>query len=335
LPRLPSARIDAGKVNEFWTLVAPLLSDADLAGSYLFAGHEQAEAIFNLMQKAVDIEKLSKESDVPMTAENQFYHKTLSDFVSSQRNRQHVTITSNPGRLLTDTIVRQHTLALEQALGQDLHATLSPALLCTWHGMLCDEQSHAGVVRPIHVAVRVGYTTFQPSHQVGADLEQLCHLLGALESRLVSTPSLSPSIASMTYAAAVFFSIADLHAFADGNGRLARIAANWALRRFGVPFCVPMFATLEERKEYISAILFTRRNLYIVARGEVLQESLLEVYRNEGCLLPLILLFMNRLYKSVTDFNRLLADQSRTLSDFDDMTGRRFRKRAADGICLM
>jgi fido (protein-threonine AMPylation protein) len=335
--QLPTASISAGKSYDFWATTAHFLSESDLSGLSLFSEQNKADTISNFMKHNGAIETLKNVSHLPTAAINELYQTTLHDFGNSQRDRQQATLSSNTGRhdaATAATVAHQHSLALEQALDADLAAVLSPALFCSWHGILCNLHRHAGVIRPHHVAVRVGQVAFRPSRQVGNDLDQLSHALNALEIRL--RQGLSPSLAAMSFAAAVVFSINDTHAFADGNGRLARLTANWALKRAGIPFCVALFATPAQRKEYVAAQIMTRRNLYLVSRGDVSQESLLTVFRDVGCLSPLVNLFVDRVYKAVTEFNRLVEEKALALSDEDDARAVRvFRESAATGNCLM
>ena len=230
-------------------------------------------------------------------------------------------------------------------------ATLTRDILCQWHGVLCGNglQADAGQLRRKNV--RVGKTNFQPADTIAATLDELLTALDTIQNRLLYSSRnhqrnhhrnqqdgevLSTGRAAATFAAAVFFAIVDTHAFSDGNGRLGRLAANWALRRAGIPFCIHLFATSVQRKEYTTATILTRRNLYLQERGNVDSSAMIEALRLAGGLGPLVDLFLERLAKTITEFNNLFQEKSSlVMEEADAKAARRYREKAATGSCII
>jgi hypothetical protein len=148
---------------------------------------------------------------------------------------------------------------------------------------------------------------------------------------------LAASNNAATFAAAVCFGVLDIHAFTDGNGQLARILTNWALRRAGLPFVINLFATPAQRREYVTAIEVTRRNLSIVARGSVDEETLLDVTARAGLLLPLERLIVDQISRAVEECILLVAEKSLLVADEqEEGVARRFlRETAVAKSCLI
>ena len=354
--KLPLEKTFGGRSYDFFSRTCSFLSITDLAGCSSLTTtdwKEKESVVSHFLEHDKALKTISRSSSQRGPFEDlgksDCYLAAQSDFSASQLDRQKASLTSNTGRQDAETsvkITQQHALCLNMALEQDVDAELTPQLLCKWHGIVCGDglHQHAGILRPKGVNVRVNQMSFRPSVHMENDLAVLCKALMNLETRLLrntsspraSQESLSPGVAAVTFAAAVFFGIVDTHAFADGNGRLARIAANWALRRAGIPFCIHFFATPAQRKEYREATVTTRRNLYLEARGSVTQETFLEAFRDAKCLQPLVVLFMDRINKAVTEFSILVKEKTALLTDHDEAkAARMFRERAAAGNCFM
>jgi hypothetical protein len=332
-----SASIAFGTSLDFWKTTAPLLSDSELSGYSKFSHHEKAETISKFMRyNALNQVQTSASHSSPMSS-NQLYQTTLHDFARSQRDRQLATLAFGRAPTLDAAGAAEfgqlHNLVIDQALGKDLAATLSPEQLCSWHKILYSAYPCAGEICDRRVA---GFdrSKIRPSQQIRGDLDRLCIAFVDLEIRLWQ--NLSPWLAAVTFAAAVLFGINDTDAFAIGSGWLARLAANWALKRAGIPFSVVLFVTEEQRNEYAVAHALTQRNLLVISRGDVSQESLLNVVRDSGCLLPIVNLFVDRIHKAVTVFNRLIEETSLALSEENNACAARlFRERSVAGNCLM
>jgi hypothetical protein len=232
------------------------------------------------------------------------------------------------------------------------------AVLCEWHGIVCGGLSDsAGRVRS--KAVRVGHVTFRPARHVPRDLRKVCDAIGGLERRLRSSSSspltthataagtgdatrhppespLPVGLQAALFAAAVYFAVVDTHAFSDGNGRLARIAGNYALRRFGFPVPIHLFATPAQRKECVRATMLTRRNLTLLSRGEVDRDVLIEAYRAAGAFTPLLRLFVDRMDRAVAELTRLVHDKQRVSHEEAQIQAANlFRQGAAASTCLI
>jgi fido (protein-threonine AMPylation protein) len=258
----------------------------------------------------------------------------VRQFASAQLDRQKASLTTNAGHEAADRaalVTNLHRAALEAALAHaDTKQDLTIDTLKQWHSLLCRGGlvPEAGRLRTRNV--RAGPTDFLPAEQVPLELDKLCKGIGALGSRLVGNNS------PVTLAAAVCFGVLDIHPFADGNGRLARISTNWALRRAGLPFVINLFATPAQRREYVTAIETTRRNLSLVARGNVGEETLLDVTARSGLLLPLERLIMDQASRAAAECSKLVAEKSLLVSEEQEAkAARRFREQAADGSCLI
>jgi hypothetical protein len=132
------------------------------------------------------------------------------------------------------------------------------------------------------------------------------------------------------------FGILDIHPFVDGNGRLARIAANWALRRAGLPFCINIFATPAQRQMYVHAITMTRRNLCLVARGHVPQETMVDIMARSGLFSSLVQLVVEQVSRAVSECNKLVAEKAAlAVDEREAKAARQFREKAAAGSCLI
>jgi Fic/DOC family len=142
-------------------------------------------------------------------------------------------------------------------------------------------------------------------------------------------------LASLTYVAAVFMGILDTHPYSDGNGRLSRLIVNWILyHQVRVPFVVSFFTTPLQRLEYSNAICRTRQNISLAPYGAVPDNIFLEAYECVGALFPMVELILDRLNKSVAEFNRIVAEKMLLCGEqLQTRAARMFRERAAGGTC--
>jgi fido (protein-threonine AMPylation protein) len=280
----------------------------------------------------------SSGSDSPGRAAGTAFAAAVEEFERSQLDRQSATLAShvsrNPDK--AEAVVAQHRQAVAAAMRFGAEAataassssshSITVQVLCEWHRTACEGviASTAGQIRD--KAVRVGHVSFRHARDVRADLVKVCNGLSAIEARLRTLDvagSLGGGHPSHTtlgsraalFASVVFFAVVDTHAFADGNGRLARIAANYALRRFGFPVPVALFATPSQRKEYTKATVQTRQNLYLLARGNVIEQSYLEAFAVAGAFTPLLKLFLDRMEKAVAELTNLVHDKQRLVQE--------------------
>jgi fido (protein-threonine AMPylation protein) len=341
-------RTSGGVAGNFLLDRAPLFSDAQLAGSDAIrsgvAGSDafQSGAVLDTRKAGKDFlvhhsaMKTLHESCTTETTEHaaRNYMSAVSEFASAQLDRQKASLATNEGHEAADRatlVTNQHRTALEASLAHaDTKQDLTIDTLKHWHSLLCGGGivPEAGQLRT--KKNRAGNTDFLPAEQVPLELDKLCKGVRALGSRLADINS------AATFAAAVCFGVLDIHAFADGNGRLARISTNWALRRAGLPFVINLFATPAQRREYVTAIEMTRRNLSLVARGNVDEETLLDVTAHSGLLLPLEHLIMDHFSRAAVECSKLVAEKSLLVSEEQEAkAARRFREQAAAGSCLI
>jgi fido (protein-threonine AMPylation protein) len=287
------------------------------------------------------------------TARTECYMSALLEFQQAQMDLQNASLTTNCGKetaARASQIAEQYREALTLAFTESdqFASTLTVETLCEWHKILCGNGlsppgSEAGALRCKNV--RTGSTSYCNHESVALNLNLVCTSLHELEMRFVESnaSSRNPTLAgtfkleqSLIYASAVLMGVADVHPFADGNGRLARIALNWALRRVGLPFVVHLFATEVQRKEYIRSLQLTLRNICLQKRGNADDEELLQSYQIAGALSPLFELILDRVWKAVVEFERLVEEKATLDSEaIEDKAARKHRERAASGNCMI
>ena len=296
------------------------------------------------------------------------YFAALKSFEEAQMDRQKVSLTSNAGRetvVGAARVVDQYKKCLEVALSCPTTDFLSVDMLCEWHKgrfipvhkfagctprhllrsssffsfkVLCGEGIHPDAGNLRHKWVNVGQTSFRCPEDVQRDLQDVCIAIRVLESRLLRNMARNKDrgLFLATFAAVVLMGIVDVHPFADGNGRLSKIAVNWALRRVGLPFVVHLFATPAQYFQFTKSIRLTRRNIVLHSKGQVTQDQLLDGYRSAGALFPLVQLILDRLGKTVAEFQKVVQEKLSQMSEEDESrAARRYRERAAQGNCLI
>lgn len=345
-----TAPMQGGLAPVFFNRWSPFLRDEELAGSVAWLRvyfpdkpiEQYNEKISHFLERHDALRTLSRSNSASFAniSKEVANHRTaVAEFDSAQMNRQNATLTSNAGwesAEVAEKVVEQHKKALEFALHMD-STLMTVDKLCQCHAILCGNGllNNAGTLRK--TKVRVGDTSFQAPDGIQRDLDSTCRSLGSLEERLLwnSSPA-RRAIQAATLAAAVFYAIVDIHPFADGNGRLARIAMNWTLRRAGVPFVIQLFATPAQRREYTKAIKQTRTNTCLAAKGRVTQDQILDAYKATGALLPLVYLILNRLERTIVEFEKLEQEKGQLLSEEDEARASRlYRERAAKETCMI
>jgi fido (protein-threonine AMPylation protein) len=341
-------RTSGGVAANFLLDRAPLFSDAQLAGRDAFrlgwadSDAFQSGAVLDTRKAGKDFclhhsaMKTLHESSTTETTERaaRNYMSAVREFASAQLDRQKASLTTNAGYEAADRatlVADQYRTALEAALAHaDAKQDLTVDALKQWHGLLCSGGLVPEAGRLRTKKNRAGNTDFLPAEQVPLELDKFCKAVRALGCRLADNNS------AATFAAAVCFGVLDIHAFSDGNGRLSRISTNWALRRAGLPFVINLFATPAQRREYVTAIEMTRRNLSIVPRGNVDEETLLDVTAHSGLLLPLESLIMDQISRAAAECSKLVAEKSLLVSEEQEArAARHFREKAAAGSCLI
>jgi fido (protein-threonine AMPylation protein) len=261
----------------------------------------------------------------------QNYNDALREFTTSQMDRQKASLGSNAGREPADRaalIGERHNAALDIASNQT--KSLSPDLLRQWHEeLLRDLHPDAGKFRTR--MVRAGHTRFAPPDRIETELTLLCNSLQSLEQRL----DLSDATHAVLFASIAMYGVVDIHPFLDGNGRLSRIVANWALRK--LPFPINIFATPAQRSEYVLAIEKTRHFLSLTrTHGQVSRDEVLESLKTTGVFSSLIRLLMDRAARSVSECNRVFEEKSCLAAEAAEArAARRARERSAQGMCII
>ena len=243
-------------------------------------------------------------------------------FATAQLDRQSTGLRSNTAKgsaAHADTVAAQHREALELALhastdiAGDLH--MGTGLILQLHATVCGGNllNTAGALRK--VGVRTGKQHYCPAALVPDEFEKCVHALQRLDAR-------RQCIGAIGFAAAALYGIAQLHPFEDGNGRVARIVANWALSRCGLPFVVNLCATQQQRAEYIAAMRATH--------------SAVDSGVGDNPLQALTRVVANRVALAVGEFERLVAAKAASVStEAEERAARAARERAAAGSCII
>lgn len=232
--------------------------------------------------------------------------------------------------------------------------------LLQWHStLLNDLHTEAGQIRT--KTVRAGHTVFCRPKEIAGELDKFCLALTNLQERLhlgrakttiggssrPSTPTSSTNNTASSatnawhailFAAVAMYGIVDIHPFADGNGRMSRIVANWALKSF--PFTINLFATPAQRAEYILALEQTRHLLSLSNQkkihGAVTSHEILQVTKSIGIFAPLVRLLMDRMGRAVVEFHRVWQEKSGLAAEaLECKAARQARERAKEGTCII
>jgi hypothetical protein len=140
---------------------------------------------------------------------------------------------------------------------------------------------------------------------------------------------------AVLFAAVAMFGIVDIHPFIDGNGRLSRIVANYALKQ--LPFPINLFATPNQRNEYIVATEHTRHVLSInCAYGDVSRDDLIQVLKTSGAFGSLVQLLTDRVARAATALTAIWEEKSGLAAEAAEAkAARRVRERASRGTCMI
>ena len=341
-------RIQGGIAPSFLHNFAHVMSDDALSGVHQLSPEcqEHIKRISKFLahhSAMTTIHAAGTNSPAASSNHLQDYVAAWKEFQASQMDRQKISLNSNCGRegaSRSSLIAQQHVKALQEALN-DSTSFMTPERLCAWHGILCGEGIHEEAGRLRTKAVRVGHVHFRHYEHMARDLKNACNELQRLETRFMTKLSLPESrekngLASVTLAAAVMFSILDIHGFADGNGRLGRIGLNWSLRRFGVPFVINLFASPGQRREYTAAIVKTRRNLALVGRGHCSELDVVHALEEAGAFAPMVELIADRLSKTIGEFEKIVEEKSKIgVEEAELRAAKRVRDRERAGTCVI
>jgi fido (protein-threonine AMPylation protein) len=360
IPSQKYTRITAGAVGSFLLEILPFLTNEELAGSVdmsasLLAEEDDTVSLLNHqdnVQKclarhaAMMTLRLSSPSSAdappapappetptkqPTEHAVQNYTSALREFSASQLDRQIASLGTNAGREAADRaslISERHNAALEQAMKEN--SPLTTSLLCSWHAILLqDLHPEAGEIRS--KTVRAGNTVFAPPKKIRSELLKLELVLESLEQRL----DMGNAVHAILFACVCMYGITHVHPFIDGNGRLSRIAANWALKQ--LPFPINLFATPAQRAEYVLALEKTRHRLSLTRTyGNVSRDEILQAIKYIGVFAPLVRLLMDRVGRAVLECNRVLEEKSGLAAEAAEArAARRARERAQTDTCII
>lgn len=263
----------------------------------------------------------------------ELYDGALREFRISQMDRQKASLGTNAGRESAERaqmVVDRHNSAMELALKEE--GPLSIELLEKWHKeLLSGLHPEAGIIRTRKV--RCGHTVFCPPKRIRKELELFCAGLKSLELRLDMTNN---ALHVVLFAAVAIFGIIDIHPFIDGNGRLSRIVANYALNK-RLPFAINLFATPAQRNEYVVALERTRHVLSLnCAYGDVSRDDLVQVLKTTGVFGSMVQLLMDRVARAATALTASWEEKSCLAAEAAEAkAARRVRERASRGTCMI
>lgn len=372
-----TARVRAGTIGSFLDHTLPFLTtdefvrchDTNLQRLVLAecTSHDQLaddsvqKSITSLNQHAEQVQTFLTRHTAMVTLQTsqptehavQNYNNSLREFASSQLDRQKASLASNAGREAADRahlITQQYNAALEEAMGLGTTGSkqkdiLTPERLLQWHSILLkDLHSEAGQIRS--KTVRAGNTVFCRPKDISSELDKFCHALTNLQQRLHlgdaasgNTPTTATNAwHAILFAAVAMYGIVDIHPFADGNGRISRIVANWALKAF--PFTINLFATPAQRAEYVLALEATRHLLSLSNQkkihGAVTSNEILQVTKSSGIFAPLVRLLMDRMGRAVVEFHRVWQEKLGLAAEaLECKAARQARERAKEGTCII
>jgi fido (protein-threonine AMPylation protein) len=148
---------------------------------------------------------------------------------------------------LAVNVVTAHERALKEMLSLKGHLTVEQ--LCRVHALLCAGQGlkELGMLRSVNV--KAGKHKFCNPALVRQRLEAFV----AMANRLAEAAETVPC--AELAAAVVVLQCNYIHAFRDGNGRLARIMCNWMLQRCGVPFVICLCSSQDQRQRYVASVV--------------------------------------------------------------------------------
>lgn len=372
-----TARVRAGTIGSFLDHTLPFLTtdefvrchDTNLQRLLLAerTSHDKEsddtvqKSIISLNQHAEQVQTFLTRHSAMITLQTsqptehavQNYNNALREFSSSQLDRQKASLATNAGREAADRahlITQQYNAALEEAMGLGTTGSkqkdvLTSERLLQWHSILLEDlHSEAGRIRS--KTVRAGNTVFCRPKDICSELDKFCQALTNLQQRLhlgATSAGNTPTTATnawhaVLFAAVAMYGIVDIHPFADGNGRISRIVANWALKAF--PFTINLFATPAQRAEYVLALEATRHLLSLSnqkkVHGTVTSNEILQVTKSSGIFAPLVRLLMDRMGRAVVEFHRVWQEKLGLAAEaLECKAARQARERAKEGTCII
>ena len=292
-----------------------------------------------------------------------YYLRTLEEFALAQLDRQAAGLRTNVNRETAagvTQLVEAHTQALNAntACNSDMTILLSKEKLCSIHAMLCPTDHRSGRYRTTQA--RAGNTLFCPPNDIDREMNHLFHSIQAYQRNwnLLPEPnsnrngndSISRVYHAIALAAMVLYGINDIHPFADGNGRMARVYANFMLQELlHLPFTITLVATLQQRREYIEGLQHGHERIRGLATVRASASNDPAGSTNTGstststspasavaAFEPLIRMLVERVAHAIVQFQALLTERARAALDEEEARiARQVRERAAAGQCII
>ena len=207
--------------------------------------HAEFEQTFKVMRDMVH----GDEGDDSLRNVAQAYMTSMQAFVQKQAERAMTTsLSSNTvkgdrahAQLVREQYSAAHTYLMEMAAGKEREALSLNSLFTAHRIMMQGLCADPGRFR--RFPARCGNRIFVDADQISSLMEEF---LSALQTILCRQ-----DLSMWGKAAWACAHLLAIHPFTDGNGRLARLLANWVLISCGLPFTVVLCSSDAQRAEYI------------------------------------------------------------------------------------
>lgn len=120
-----------------------------------------------------------------------------------------------------------------------------------YHKMICKDCDHAGIYRKHDILMEQSAVRRRPPQKVPSSMRELGLWLARVQRRFDEMGRPNEDDVLRT-AVETHHKIGLIHAFADGNGRVARLSMNHLLRRYGLGYVV--YPPLNESQEFWDAL---------------------------------------------------------------------------------
>ena len=279
-----------------------------------------------------------------------YYMPTIKKFASTQVDRQAAGLRTNTRKEREEglaDLIHGHSAAMKFAIEHSARNSNGPTIngsfglnknvLCSMHSILCPSQS--GKFR-INQA-KAGKTMFCSAVKIDAEIRSLFILMESLWlswlQKRGGSNIFKETYQAVSLATILMYCLNDIHPFVDGNGRLARICANYALHRtLGLPFTLTLVATEAHRQEYIDGL---RKGHLTVQRLKEQKISFSSSGKNDRSLTtfePLIHMILDRMAHAIQQLQQSLNEKAHAVTeDEENRIARLVRERAASGQCII
>jgi fido (protein-threonine AMPylation protein) len=267
------------------------------------------------------------------------YSNALGEFDRQQQERE-------LNSLDFSTAARWYRTKVAQ-LKEQFRQTLEYALICKtealslqvmirWHLWLMGDglDPEAGNLRS-RSSVKNGLSMCEPEN-IQERMQALCDVLETqLLPQIRTAPTDSRKIA--TFAALSYVGILDILPFGEGNGLLAKITVNWALRRCDFPCCIILYESdTDERVLKLVMDEVMLRSLCLRPFGEVDDGDIDDLLRHTGGLSPLVDFLIGRMAHALNDLTVIVKERAKWfIEEKNARIAREARETAADSLCIV